>query len=51
MTGIKQKVTWSSSNKKIATVSQSGVVTAKTVGSVVIKVQAKKDKIQKETDE
>lgn len=35
-----KKVKWISSNNNIATVSQSGVVTAKTVGSVVIKVQA-----------
>lgn len=37
LTGTKQKITWKSSNKSIATVSQSGVVTAKKVGKVKIR--------------
>ena len=44
VTGIKKKVTWSSSNKKIATVSSKGKVTAKKVGKCTItaKVNGKK---------
>lgn len=39
--GSTAKVTWSTSNKKIATVSSSGVVTAKQAGSATITVKVK----------
>lgn len=44
ITGTKEKVTWSSSNKKIVTVSTQGVVTGKKTGSATItaKVSGKK---------
>ena len=46
ITGTKKKVTWKSSNKKIATVSKKGKVTAKKTGKVTItaKVRGKKYK-------
>lgn len=46
ITGTKKKVTWKSSNKKIATVSKKGKVTAKKTGKVTItaKVKGKKYK-------
>lgn len=40
---VKGKVTWSSSNKKVATVSKKGKVTAKKAGSAVIKATYKKN--------
>lgn len=44
--GTKKKVTWKSSNKKVATVSKSGKVTAKKIGkaTIVAKVKGKKYK-------
>ena len=39
--GASQRVTWTSSNRKIATVSSSGVVTAKTRGTVTITAKAR----------
>ncbi len=36
-----KKVTWSSSNKKVATVSKSGKITAKNPGTAIIKVKTK----------
>ena len=39
LTGTKQKVTWKTSNKKIAAVSKTGVVTAKKKGNVLITAQ------------
>ncbi len=46
MKGTKKKVTWKSANKKIATVSKKGVVTAKAAGKVKItaKVKGKRKK-------
>ncbi|MCM1159896.1 MAG: Ig-like domain-containing protein [Roseburia sp.] len=43
LTGTKKKVTWSSSNKKIATVSFSGKVKAKSEGTVTIRAKAGKN--------
>ena len=37
--GTKQKPKWTSSNKKIATVSQKGVVTGRSAGNVIIKAK------------
>lgn len=39
--GASQRVTWSSSNRRVATVSSSGVVTAKTRGTVTITAKAR----------
>lgn len=39
--GASQRVTWTSSNRRIATVSSSGVVTAKTRGTVTITAKAR----------
>lgn len=41
VTGTKNKVKWSSSNKKVATVSSKGVVTGKKAGTAVIKAKVK----------
>lgn len=42
VSGTKSKVTWSSSNKSIATVSSKGKVTAKQAGSATIKAKVGK---------
>lgn len=42
VTGTKSKITWSSSNKKVAAVSQKGKVTAKKAGSATITAKAGK---------
>lgn len=39
ITGTKKKVTWSSTNPKVATVTQSGYVTAKSKGNTIIKAK------------
>lgn len=42
VTGTKSKIKWSTSNKKVATVTQKGKVTAKSEGSATIKAKAGK---------
>lgn len=44
ITGTKSKVTWKSSNKKVASVSSKGKVTAKSAGTAVITATVKKKK-------
>ncbi|MCM1162140.1 MAG: Ig-like domain-containing protein [Roseburia sp.] len=48
LTDMKKKVTWSSSNKKIATVSSSGKVKAKNEGTVTIRAKNGKEKCTSE---
>lgn len=43
LSGFKKKVTWKSSNKRVATVSSSGKVTAKKAGKAVITAKAGKN--------
>ena len=44
VTGTKKKITWSSTNRKVATVSKKGVVTAKKKGKAKIKAKIKNGK-------